>query len=125
VIAQALTCAEQTEEGYAIAELHRIKGELLMKSSELARAGKLSADSSGISTLLEARASFDEALTIAKLQKTRSWELRAALSMYRLDLMLGTPKHARLAEIYSSFTEGFETADLKQARVQLKATAPA
>jgi len=125
VIAQALTCAEQTEEGYAIAELHRIKGELLMKSSGPARAGKLSADSSGISTLLEARASFDEALTIAKLQKTRSWELRAALSMYRLDLMLGTPKHARLAEIYSSFTEGFETADLKQARVQLKATAPA
>jgi DNA-binding winged helix-turn-helix (wHTH) protein/tetratricopeptide (TPR) repeat protein len=115
VIAQALTCAEQTEEGYALAELHRIKGELLLNSSDLLRGGKLAGDSSTISTLSEARACFNDALTIAKEQGLRSWQLRAALSMYRLDLMLGNPDATQLAEIYSSFTEGFETADLEQA----------
>jgi predicted ATPase len=116
VIAQALTCAEQTEEGYALAELHRIKGELLMNSSGLPGAGKLTADSSTISTLSEARVCFNDALTIAKQQGTKSWQLRAALSMYRVDQMLGNPNHTQLAEIYSSFTEGFETADLKLAK---------
>ena len=119
VIAQALTCAEQTEEGYASAELHRIKGELWLSSIDLLQAGKLPTDSSRISPLSEARASFTDALTIAKRQGARSWELRAALSMHRLDLMLGKPNHTQLAEIYSSFTEGFETADLKQARARL------
>jgi predicted ATPase len=73
-----------------------------------------------MSTLSEARACFNEAVAIAKQQGTRSWELRAALSIYRLDLMLGTPNHTQLAEIYSSFTEGFGTADLKQARALLE-----
>lgn len=120
VIAQALTWAEKTEEGYTLAELHRIKGELLLNSSGLLRAGKLSRDSSRNSTLSEARACFSDALTIAKQQGTRSWELRAALSMYRLDVLLGNPNHTQLAEIYSSFTEGFETADLKRARALLE-----
>jgi DNA-binding winged helix-turn-helix (wHTH) protein/predicted ATPase len=116
VIAQALTCAEQTEEGYALAELHRIKGELLMNSSGLPGAGKPATDSSIISTLSEARVCFNDALMIAKQQGTKSWQLRAALSMYRVDRMLGNPNHTQLAEIYSSFTEGFETADLKLAK---------
>ena len=124
VIAQALTCAEQTEEGYAIAELHRIKGELLLNGSELAQAGKLSSDSFRVSTLSEARASFNNALAIAKQQEARSWELRAALSLYRLELMLGNPSHTQLVEIYSFFTEGFETADLKEARALLRASSP-
>jgi predicted ATPase len=119
VIAHALTLAEQTQEGYAIAELHRIKGELLLNSSDL-QSGKLPTGSSTISILSEARASFSDALTIAKRQGTRSWELRAALSMYRLDVMLGNPNHTQLAEIYSSFTEGYDTADLKQAKALLQ-----
>lgn len=105
MITQALTCAEQTGEDYAAAELHRIKGELLMKSSELESAGKCFAD----------------ALAIARHQETRSWQLRAALSLHRLDLMLGNSQPAQLAEVYSFFTEGFETADVKQARELLDA----
>jgi tetratricopeptide (TPR) repeat protein len=123
VIAQALLCAEQTEEGYALAELHRIKGELLMSISGLPRAGKPATDSSTISILSEARACFNDALTIARQQGLRSWQLRAALSMDRVDRMLGNPNHTQLAEIYSSFTEGFETADLKLARAQIRADA--
>ena len=121
VISRALTCAEKTEEGYTLAELHRIKGELLLNSTGLWQAGKLPRDSSVLSTLSEARACFSEALTVAKRQGARSWELRAALSMHRLDLMLGNSDHMQLAEIYSSFTEGFDTADLKQARALLAA----
>jgi DNA-binding winged helix-turn-helix (wHTH) protein/predicted ATPase len=125
VIAQALTCAEQTEEGYAVAELHRIKGELLLNSSDLLQTGGRASDSSRVSTVAEARACFADAIAIAKRQGTKSWELRAALSMSRLDLMLGNPNSTQLAEIYSSFTEGFDTADLKQTRAQLKTPAKA
>jgi len=115
-ITKALTLAEQTGEGYTLSELHRIKGELFLKSSDQTRTAKLQNGTSGGSALSQARDCFAEALAVARQQGTRSWELRAALSMYRLDLMLGNPKHMQLAEIYSSFTEGFETADLKQAR---------
>jgi DNA-binding winged helix-turn-helix (wHTH) protein/tetratricopeptide (TPR) repeat protein len=125
VIAQALTWAEKTEEGYALAELHRIKGELLLNNSGLLQAGKLPGDSPRNSTLFEARASFHDALTIAKRQRARSWELRAALSMQRLDLAVGNPNHPQLVEIYSSFTEGFETADLKRAKALLETMAQA
>jgi len=120
VIAKALTCAEHTGEGYAIADLHRIKGELFMKSSELNQADKPSNDASQSTALSQARACFADALAMAQQQGTRSWELRAALSMHRLDLMLGNPNHTQLAEIYSSFTEGYETADLRLARVCLE-----
>jgi DNA-binding winged helix-turn-helix (wHTH) protein/predicted ATPase len=119
VIAKALTMGELNSDAFAMPELHRIKGELLLNSSHLLRGGKLPSDSSRVSTLSEARASFNDALSIAKQQGTRSWELRAALGMHRLDLMVGSPDHTRLAEIFSSFTEGFETVDLKQARARL------
>jgi tetratricopeptide (TPR) repeat protein len=119
VIARALICAEQTEEGYALSELHRIKGELLLNRSDLVHAGKLPGNSFRASNRSEARASFNDALSIAKQQGTRSWELRAALSMHRLDAMLGDPNHTQVAKIYSFFTEGYETADLKEARARL------
>jgi predicted ATPase len=64
-------------------------------------------------------ACFAEAVTIASQQRTKWWELRAALSMDRLEMRQGNSKHTQLTEIYSSFTEGFETADLKQTRAQL------
>jgi len=60
-------------------------------------------------------------LTIANKQGARVWQLRAALSLFRIDVMLGTPDPTQLAEIYSSFTEGFETEDLKQAKALLNA----
>jgi predicted ATPase len=116
VIAQALSCAEQSGEGYALAELHRIKGELLLNSSGAPQAGEHPCDRSRSSILAEARVSFTDALATAKRQEARSWELRAALSLHRLDRMLGNQNPTHLAEIYSWFTEGFETADLKNAR---------
>src|SRR5262249_10230719 len=111
----ALTCAENTGEGFALAELHRIKGELLLNKSGVLQAGEHPGDSSRILILSEARASFSAALAIAKGQQARSWELRTALSLHRLELVLGNPNPTQLAETYSSFTEGFETADLKSA----------
>jgi len=90
-----------------------------LNHSGLLQAAKPPRDSSTISILAEARASFSDALTIAKRQEARSWELRAALSLHRLDLMLGNQNPTHLAEIYSWFTEGFETADLKSARTLL------
>lgn len=125
VIARALTWAKQTEEGYALPELHRIKGELLLNSSGLLHAGNLPRDSHRNSAVSEAQSCFRDALSIAKQQGTRSWQLRAALSMYRLDVLLGDPSQGELAEIYSTFTEGFETADLKRARALLDETGQA
>lgn len=119
VITRALACAEETGEGYALAELHRIKGELLVNYSGVLQAGEHSYDSFRGPSLSEARAAFIEALAIAKRQGARSWELRAALSLHRLDLMLGNPDHTQLAKTYSYFTEGFETAGLRQARARL------
>ena len=123
-ITEALNLAERTGEGYALAELHRIKGQLIMKSGELNQARTSSNDAGRSTALSQARKCFADALAIAKQQGTRSPELRAALCMHRLDLMLGNPNHTRLAEIYSSFTEGFETADLRQARALLEIASP-
>jgi DNA-binding winged helix-turn-helix (wHTH) protein/predicted ATPase len=119
VITKALTLAEQTGEGYAIAELHRIKGELFVKSADLLAADKSAGDQSASSALSQAMACFAEAVTIASQQGTKWWELRAALSMDCLEMGQGNSKHTQLTGIYSSFTEGFETADLKQTRAQL------
>jgi DNA-binding winged helix-turn-helix (wHTH) protein/predicted ATPase len=119
VITKALTLTEQTGEGYTIAELHRIKGELFVKSADLLAADKSAGDQSASSALSQAMACFAEAVTIASQQGTKWWELRAALSMDRLEMGQGNSKHTQLTGIYSSFTEGFETADLKQTRAQL------
>jgi len=116
-ITKALNLAEQTGERYLLAELHRIKGELFMKSSELNHSAN---DSPRSTALSQARACFADAIAIAQQQGARSWELRAALSMHRLDLMLGNTNLTQLAEIYSSFTEGYETADLRLARGYLE-----
>jgi predicted ATPase len=116
-ISKALDLAQRTGEGFGLPELHRTKGELLMKSSELNHSAN---DSSRSTALSRARACFADALAIAQQQGAKSWELRAALSMHRVDLLLGDPNHTRLAEIYSSFTEGFETANLREARAVLE-----
>ncbi len=119
VITKALTLAEDTGEGFAVSELHRIKGELFVKSADLVAVGKFPGDQPAVSARSQARACFAEALAIAKQQGTRWLELRAAMSMDRLEMKRGNSKHTQLAEIYSSFTEGFETADLRQAKAQL------
>jgi tetratricopeptide (TPR) repeat protein len=125
LITKGIDLAEQTGEGYALSELHLIKGDIFLNSSKLIKGGKFLGDSSEPSDQMLARASFAEASAIAKQQGTRFWELKAAVSLYRLDLVLGNASHTQLAGIYSSFTEGFETVDLKQARALLEVAARA
>jgi predicted ATPase len=65
---------------------------------------------------------FERALTVARQQQAKSWELRAAMSMARLWLDQGKRDEARelLAQVYGWFTEGFDTLDLKEARALLE-----
>jgi predicted ATPase len=102
---------DKTGERSCAAELHRLKGVLL-----LAQAPDNTAD---------AEAAFHQALAIARRQQARSWELRAAMSLSRLWQQQGKRADARqlLAEIYSGFTEGFDTGDLQDAKALLVALA--
>jgi predicted ATPase len=96
------------------AELHRLKGELLLQQA---------VGVTGRSPLrIEAEACFHQALDVARRQQAKSLELRAAASLSRLWQRQGKRDEARelLAEIYGWFTEGFDTADLKEAKALLE-----
>ena len=69
----------------------------------------------------EAEAYFEQALTVARQQQAKSWELRATMSIARLWRDQGKRDEARevLAPVYGWFTEGFDTLDLKDAKVLL------
>jgi predicted ATPase len=97
--------AERTSEGGYVAELQRVRGELL----------QLKGDAEG------AEASMREALRYAGQQNAKSFELRAALALAKLLLSAGRRDEARavLSPTYDWFTEGFETADLVGARTFL------
>ena len=73
----------------------------------------------------EAEACFQQALAIARQQQAKSWELRAATSLTRLWHQQGKHQEAHdlLAPVYSWFTEGFDTADLQEAKALLDALA--
>jgi len=98
---------EESEERIAVAEIHRIKGELLLRQGERA--------------WQDAEVAFREAIAIARSQSAKSWELRATTSLARLLAQQGNRDEARamLADIYVWFTEGFDTADLKDAKALL------
>ena len=68
-----------------------------------------------------AEADFREAIALAKKMQAKAWELRATISLARLLASQGRrdEAHAMLAEIYNWFTEGFDTADLKEAKALL------
>jgi predicted ATPase len=70
----------------------------------------------------KAEANFERALTVARAQQAKSWELRAAASMARLWRDQGKRQQARdlLAPVYGWFTEGFDTRDLKEAKALLE-----
>jgi predicted ATPase len=91
------------------AELCRLRGELL-----LARSAEHHA---------EAETCFRQALDVARQQQAKSWELRAAMSLSRLWQRQGKHAEARelLAPVYGWFTEGFDTADLQEAKALLEA----
>ena len=70
----------------------------------------------------QAEACFQQALAIARRQQAKSWELRAAMSLSRLWQQQGkrAEAHELLAPIYGWFTEGFDTADLQEAKALLE-----
>ena len=102
---EALSQVERTNGRCYEAELHRLRGELLLMQDDEAGA----------------EASFHEALSVARRQEARSWELRAVTSLARLWKTQGKQAEARqaLADVYAWFTEGFGTADLKEAKALL------
>ena len=72
--------------------------------------------------MAKAESYFDNALTVARKQQAKSWELRAAMSMARLWRDQGKRDEARelLAQVYGWFTEGFDTRDVKEAKALLE-----
>jgi class 3 adenylate cyclase/predicted ATPase len=110
-LAEAHTLVEQHEERWWEAEVCRLRGVLLLRQT--------------MAQQKEAEACFQRALDVARRQEAKSLELRAAMSLSRLWQHQGKRAEARelLAPIYGWFTEGFDTADLQEAKALLEALA--
>jgi tetratricopeptide (TPR) repeat protein len=106
-IDDAIEKVERSKEKWCEAEVHRIAGEIALKS--------LAPDPE------KAEAYFDRALAVARQQQAKSWELRAAMSLARLWRDQRKPQQARelLAPVYNWFTEGFDLLDLTEAKALL------
>jgi predicted ATPase len=124
VLAEALAVVQHTGEQVWEAELHRLKGALMLQAQHQppAPAGSIWHATGGTLQTAEAEACFQQALAVARRQQATSLELRAAMSMARLWQQQGKQNEARalLAPTYGLFTEGFDTADLQEARVLLE-----
>jgi predicted ATPase len=107
-LSEALAGADEHEDRHYEAEIHRLKGELLLRQD--------------YSNALEPQRCFRRAIEIARRQNAKSLELRATTSLARLLATQGNRDEARtmLADIYGWFTEGFDTADLKDAKALLE-----
>ncbi|MEW6127834.1 MAG: AAA family ATPase [Acidobacteriota bacterium] len=123
---EGLAMIQRNGEGYYKAELYRLKGELyLMQATRqnlsLAAPGGKAMIEAGLPTLADAEICFNQSIKIAQQQQAKLWELRAVMSLARLYQKQHKPKAARelLAQIYDSFSEGFETADLQEAKALL------
>jgi len=110
-VSEGLAMVDETGGRFSEAELHRLRGELLLLQH-------------GATASSEADACFHRALEIARTQEARAWELRAAMSLVRL--WQGRERHADarrlLSGVYVAFSEGFDTRDLKDARRLLDPT---
>jgi predicted ATPase len=107
-LAEALTAFEASGRGDWLAEAYRLQGELLLRQA--------------LPDATQAEACFHQALAVARCQQAKSWELRAAMSLSRLWHQQGKRAEARelLAPIYGWFTEGFDTADIQDAKALLE-----
>ena len=107
-LAEAHTLVEQQEERWWEAEVSRLRGVLLLRQTGTPQA--------------EAEAWLQRALDVARRQEAKSLELRAAMSLSRLWQQQGkrAEAHALLAPVYGWFTEGFDTADLQEAKALLE-----
>jgi predicted ATPase len=104
-LAEAERLMGETEDRWAEAELHRVRGKLLRAGDDIAGAER----------------SFSQAINIAQQQSAKFWELRAAISLARLWREQGKRDTGRdlLAPTYGWFTEGFGTPVLKEAKALL------
>jgi len=107
LVAKALATAEQTDQRAVEAELHRVKGDLLMIKDP--------------GNVVEAERCLRTAIDVARQQGARLFELRARVSLTRLMANQGRRDEGRamLTDIYNWFTEGFDTPDLKEAKALL------
>jgi predicted ATPase len=107
VLAESLAVADKNAERWWEAELYRLHGHLLVRQDH--------------SNIAKAQGCFYRAIEISRKQSAKSLELRATISLARLLVSQGRRDEARpiLAEIYNWFTEGFGTADLKDAKALL------
>jgi adenylate cyclase len=108
MLKEALAHIERTGEKVEQAEMLRLKGELLLMRDDRA--------------MVEAAHCFRAALEVARAQEARWWELRASTSLARLLRATGRRDEGRamLADICGRFAEGFDTADLKDAKALLE-----
>jgi predicted ATPase len=111
-LAEALATVATSAVRWWEAELHRLQGEVLLHADGGVRHAALTAEEC-----------FQHALAIARRQQAKSLELRAAMSLSRLWQQQGrrAAAHQLLAEVYGWFTEGFDTADLQEAKALLAA----
>ena len=107
-LGEAMTAVETTKERWHEAEINRMAGEISLKSPE--------------PDAPKAERHFERALTVARQQQAKSWELRASMSLARLWRDQGKVQQARelLAPVYGWFMEGFDTRDLKEAKALLE-----
>ena len=110
VLDEALAAVDRTAERWWEAEMYRLKGEMLQQVPDENR-----------QALWTPEACLQHALIIARRRQAKVLELRAAMSLHRLWRQQGQlgAAHQLLAEVYSRFTEGFSTADLREARALL------
>ena len=108
MLAEALMLADKTGDRWYEPEIHRLKGVLLLQQSAANHD--------------EAHACLHHALNVARAQQAKSLELRAATSLSRLWQQQGKRHEARLllGAVYAWFTEGFDTADLQEAKALLE-----
>ena len=107
-IEEAIRAVEATKERWCEADISRIAGEIALISPER--------------DLVKAEAHFERALVVARQQRAKSWELRAATSLARLwrDQSKMQQAHELLSQVFGGFTEGFDTCDLKEAKALLE-----
>jgi predicted ATPase len=124
VLTEALAMVRKTGESVWEAELHRLKGALVLQARHQPPApeGGMVHATDRTRHTAEAEACLYQALAIARRQQAKSLELRVAMSLARLWQQQGKRTEAReiLTPIYNWFTEGFDTADLQDARALLE-----
>jgi len=111
LLAEALTALVASGRGDLLAEVYRLQGECLLRQDR--------------PDVPQAETCFQHAIRIAQSQQAKAWELRATTSLARLWQQQGKRQeaHALLAPVYGWFTEGFDTADLQEAKALLEALA--